>query len=253
MNIKIFVRHCVFSSRTDAVTNRPHFFNKEGCFNNLLNTVDDKCEITVLFDGNLLDCDHFLNREIYRGKFNLVEKQGGSETKSFLNMIEYVKAININDDDIVYFLEDDYFHNVGWPTILREGFGEYFGNVRGVFRNGSKEYVTLYDHNDKYCHQMFDELTSKIIYSKSVHWRTTPSTTNTYAMLGKTFKRDYDIHKKYSNSDANFTHDHAKFIHLGIDGRYLISCIPGYSTHCLNEHMSPLVDWEKVYNQTCNL
>jgi len=50
MKIKIFVRHCKFSSNSAHKNNRLHYFTREGCFNNLLNTIDSDCEVTVSFD-----------------------------------------------------------------------------------------------------------------------------------------------------------------------------------------------------------
>jgi hypothetical protein len=69
MKIKVFVRHCKFSSNSAHKNNRPHYFTREGCFNNLLNTIDKDCDVTVSFDGNLTESDHFLNKDIYKGKF----------------------------------------------------------------------------------------------------------------------------------------------------------------------------------------
>jgi hypothetical protein len=49
--IKVFVRHCNFSENS-VNKQRPSFFSKESCFNNLLNTKKKETHITVFFDGN---------------------------------------------------------------------------------------------------------------------------------------------------------------------------------------------------------
>jgi hypothetical protein len=238
MKINIFARHCKFSANSIG-KERPQYFSREGCFNNLLNTVDQDCEINVSFDGALKGSGHFLENSIYRGKYTLFEKTGGTDAASFLNVLEYANSLPLKDNDIVYFTEDDYLHNIGWPEILREGFIQT-----------AADYITLYDHNDKYFFRMYEELSSKIISTTSVHWRSIPNTTNTYACLVKTLKRDYKIHKMYCDLQRGLTRDCDKFGHLFNDGRTLISPIPGYSTHCETQFMAPVVNWEAVYKKT---
>jgi len=242
MKIKVFVRHCKFSSNSAHKNNRPHYFTREGCFNNLLNTIDKDCDVTVSFDGNLTESDHFLNKDIYKGKFNLFQKKGGNDGSSFLNMIEYVNTLQFDDNDIIYFLEDDYFHNIGWTNIVREG-----------FESVAVDYITLYDHNDKYWYPMYEQLMSKVICTKNIHWKTIPNTTNTYACLAKTFRRDYATHVKYCDLDRGHCRDFDKFAQFEQEGKTLINPIPGYSTHCEPQYMSPVIDWETVFNKTSKL
>jgi hypothetical protein len=240
MKIKIFARHCKFSSNS-ANKERPSFFSREGCFNSFLNTIDEHCELNVCFDGVLSGSGHFLENEKYKGKFNLYEKTGGSDAQSFLNLLDTAIASDFSDEDILYFVEDDYLHNVGWPKILREGF-KYI----------DVDYITLYDHNDKYFYEMYEDLVSKVGCTPSAHWRTIPNTTNTYACKGSTLRRDFAIHVKYCDIQKGLTRDFDKFRHLAKEGKTLINSIPGYSTHCEPKYMSPVVNWEEVYNKTCN-
>ena len=240
MKIKIFARHCNFSSNS-ANKERPAFFSREGCFNSFLNTMDENCELNVCFDGVVSGSGHFLENEKYKGKFKLYEKQGGSDAKSFLNLLDTAIASDFSDDDILYFVEDDYLHNIGWPKILIEGF-KYI----------DVDYITLYDHNDKYFYEMYEDLVSKIGCTPSTHWRTIPNTTNTYACKGSTFRRDFNIHVLYCDTQKGLTRDFDKFAHLSRKGRTLINPMPGYSTHCEPKYMSPIVNWEDVFNKTCN-
>jgi len=41
------------------------------------------------------------------------------------------------------------------------------------------------------------------------------------------------------------TLDHQKFLELNSKGRHLISCLPGYSTHCQDGLLSPCIDWSQ--------
>jgi hypothetical protein len=231
MKIKVFVRHCNFSSNSVG-KNKPSWFSREKCWNNLLNTSDENTEINVMFDGEPNE-EHFLSKP--SEGYNLICKQGGNDGQSFFNLLEYVYDQDIDDDTILYFLEDDYIHQPGWTNILREGFDHI-----GV------DYITLYDHKDKYFLPMYNDLQSKILATPTIHWRTIPSTTNTYAMKAKTFKQHYNIHKEYCDLVKGYTRDHDKFLRLWNEGSHLISCIPGYSTYCEVEYLSPCVDWSKI-------
>jgi hypothetical protein len=65
-----------------------------------------------------------------------------------------------------------------------------------------------------------------------------------------------ELHKKYS-TDAikeeegfHFSKDYDKFWELQKQKRYLISPMPGWSTHCDANHISPVIDWEQIMNDT---
>jgi|TARA_R110000744_G_scaffold88287_1_gene172106 glycosyltransferase involved in cell wall biosynthesis len=201
-------------------------------FDKLMALLDDRVDYTAFHDcGNGKISDHFLSKK----NVNKVTEYGGNDAQSFLNLLEYVNKQEYGDDDIIYFLEDDYLHKEGWIDILLEGF-EHIG----------ADYFTLYDHPDKYWLPMYEELQSKVIATPSVHWRTTPSTTNTYACKFKTLKKHFDIHVQYCDLVAKWTKDHDKFTHLWSVGSNLISCIPGYSTHVEGNMLSPTINWEKL-------
>ncbi len=221
--IEVFVRHCVHSSLS-AHKKRPREFSKEVCYQNLIQTSDERVHLTHFLD--IRDGDHFL-----KGK--AIHIQEGTESGSFLRMLEYVEKLDLHPDTIVYFLEDDYLHRPGWIDVLFEGFSL------------AADYVTLYDHKDKYT--MYPKLFSKIFITPSCHWRTTPSTTNTYAMRFSTLKQDSSAHRSFSLG-RKVTADHNKFCFLGKKGRTLISPMPGWSTHADPEFLSPCIDWEQFFD-----
>jgi len=185
-----------------------------------------------MFDGEP-DNDHFITK--YNSGFDIVKLKGGDDARSFLNVVNYITEQNHEDNDIIYFLEDDYLHTNNWVDILKEGFTQI-----------SADYITLYDHQDKYFLPMYDVLMSKIIATSNTHWRTTPSTTNTYACKYSTLIKHLDIHREYCDLDRGFTRDHDKFTRLWNEGSNLISCIPGCSTHVETEFLSPVIKWDKI-------
>jgi len=117
-----------------------------------------------------------------------------------------------------------------------------------IFTLPNVDYVTLYDHRDKYFYAMYSEMRSKIYHTVSCHWRTTPSTTNTYAMRFETLKKHLPVHRAYSEG-RQITADHEKFCKLSESGAALVSAIPGWATHAEPDFASPCFDWEQILMQ----
>ena len=155
-----------------------------------------------------------------------------------MNLLNHVVEQNYSDDDIIYFLEDDYLHKPEWIDILLEGF-EYI----------EADYYTLYDHPDKYWPEIWSKIPSYILTTPSSHWRTVTSTTNTYACKFKTLKKHFNIHTQHCDLIAKWVKDHDKFTHLWNIGSNLVSSLPGYSTHVETGMLSPTINWEKILNE----
>lgn len=233
--IKILVRHCFHSKISEQPNKKKsEWFSKEKALQNLKNTIDNNiCDITIIYDKHFGDRkDTFLKDEK-----NVIEIDCGNEAKSFLFTLDYASSLKENDETIIYFLEDDYVHKQNWNQVLIEGLSLPI------------DYVTLYDHNDKYIFDQYKLSQYQIITTKSTHWRTIPSTTNTYAMKLKTLKRDLETHK-YFSYNREISADHEKFLKLWSEGKSLISCIPGFSTHCEKGFESPIINWKEVLEST---
>jgi hypothetical protein len=232
MKIHIFYRHYNISG-TDG-KQRPEWFDYEKCLQNLLHTTNKNVFINIIYDGKLTD-KNFINN--YKNKVNKIfEITGGSDFKSFQNTCEIIKNdSNIKDKDIIYFLENDYLHVENWTDKIIE-----------LFQTYEMSYVSLYDHNDKYFLPMYDDLVSKIFTTLNHHWRTTPSTCNSFVLPKKIFDEDYDI---LSTMEG----DHNKFIWLTENrNRFVVTPIPGLSTHCMSNLLSPTIEWKKLINDISN-
>lgn len=228
--IEVFARHCIYSSISQH-KERFEGFSRQACHRNFLDTMNEaKAHVTYFLDtahGSVEN--HFL-----AGSEGVVETRAGSEAQAFLDLLDYVEKLDLHPGTILYFVEDDYLHKGGWLDVLREGF-----EIPGV------DYVTLYDHKDKYFFPSYKKLTSKIFATASCHWRQTPSTTNTFAVLYKTLMRDLAVHRKFSKG-RKISADHDKFCCLQRKGALLVSALPGWSTHCEPKFASPCVDWDKL-------
>lgn len=226
MKLRIFYRHYNISG--SDFKGRPNWFDYEKCFINLLNTIKDRddVELHVIMDGSI--DSNFISK--YKDNFIGHEIKGGSDRKSFLSTYEIAKSIKTEDNDLYYFLENDYLHINGWVDKVKELFSTY----------SNMNYVSLYDHNDKYFLPMYQNLVSKIFTTENCHWRTTPSTCGTYIINKKIFLDDYHV-------PFDMRGDHNKFLWLAENkGRFVVTPIPGLSTHCMEGLLSPTIKWEKI-------
>ena len=148
------------------------------------------------------------------------------------------------DETFIYFVEDDYLHKPQAARALEEGLQ-------------MADYVSLYDHPDKYGMSANPYLVqggevSRILLSAHHHWKTTNSSTMTFGVKVKTLRADWPVweaHTAGKNPD-----DFGAFQKLlGIGSwenrlfgkqRTLISCLPGLATHTELAFLSPLVSWE---------
>lgn len=226
MKLHIFYRHYNISGNDNK--HRPSWFDYESCFKNLLETIqsDSRIQLHVIMDGNITE--NWINT--YSKNFICHQINAGNDYNSFLETYTYAKNIESNPDDLFYFLENDYLHVTGWVDKVFELFSTYKG----------LDYVSLYDHNDKYFLSDYDNLVSKIFTTKTHHWRTTPSTCGTYIVNKTVFLEDYDIPFKMPG-------DHHKFIFLNqTKGRFVFTPIPGLSTHCMEGLLSPTINWKEL-------
>lgn len=226
MKIHIFYRHYNVE-KTDS-RGRPKWFDYEKCFQNLLSTIDDKnIKLHVVFDGNIEN--NFIKN--YKDKFITHQIKAGTDMKSFFETCKIIKQDTaIQSEDLIYFLENDYMHVDNWLLKIIELFSSYQG----------LDYVSLYDHNDKYFLPMYENLVSKIITTSKHHWRTTPSTCGSFITTKQRFDEDFDI---LSTMEG----DHNKWLWLNQNrSRFIFTPIPGLSTHCMEGLLSPTIKWELI-------
>lgn len=108
---------------------------------------------------------------------------------SFFHQVT-IATQTLDDDDYVYLIEDDYLHREGAQHALEEGLQHF-------------DYVTLYDHPDKYgafegisnpyARGTFLSEPTRIWKGSHAIWRTSNSTTLSFACQVKTLKNDQAI------------------------------------------------------------
>lgn len=183
---------------------------KEVCLDNLI-SVFGKKRLKIIADRCEPDTLEMLNQ-----KCDDVVITSYGNAGSFLHAVDL--AIEECDDyELVYFCEDDYLHLEKAPDVLAEGLKV-------------ADYVTLYDHPDKYSPMYNGGEVSKVVRTKLTHWRYTISTCMTFGTTVSKLKEDYEIWKEFTS--AQHPHDHSAFSKLKKDkNRSLAVCIPGTACH----------------------
>lgn len=133
---------------------------------------------------------------------------------------------------IYYFVEDDHLHLPDQKKFLIEGLKHF-------------DFVSLYDHPDKYFDPAYKQLRRRIVWTPMGHFAESPSTVMTFGCSAETLKRASPIllEECFTGSDLKIPLDHAMFIALSEAGFSLGTALPGRSTHCERNLLSPGVDW----------
>lgn len=236
--LHIYYRHTHIGAEhrsRDPNKARPHWFTYEACLRNLVATLRDdpqghRVSVTLMFDGTWEDflqdfsATYVANSD---GGIQLQLLTAGSDKNSALITLHFVHQSSIEPGDLIYILENDYLHQPGWV-----------GKVFELYDSGVPfDYISLYDHRDKYFLPMYEGLTARVFHSATHHWRTAPSSCGSFICEIDRFRSDYDI-LQLGLPDFYF--------HKALNehkGRVLLTPIPGLSTHCMEGYLSPTVDW----------
>jgi hypothetical protein len=216
---------------------KPDFvYDKKLMFIHFINIFKD--EDVYIFADNI-------NNELYDfiksncKNFKLYKTSLGNSS-SFMFTLDYA-INNFNDEDTVYFAEDDYIYKKIAPKIISEGLM-------------ISDYSSGYDHPDKYLNyneggpnpfiEKGGELT-RVMITENIHWKLTNSCCMTFASIVKTLKQDYEIFKNHCS--GNIPNDFGIFCDLYKKNRTVASCIPAVSTHGEVQWLSKFVDWHKEF------
>ena len=143
-----------------------------------------------------------------------------------------IDLARLHPADIYYFVEDDHLHLPDQKSYLAAGL-EYF------------DFISLYDHPDKYQSRCYPGLQRKLLATAVGHFSSSPSTVMTFACKADTLHRARDIllEPVFTGESLKVPRDHDMFIDLANKGFTLGTSIPGRSTHCERQWLSPYVDW----------
>jgi len=214
---------------------KPDYINNKNCLKNFVYVFGNQ-NLYIIADNCSKDTLQMINKYAHPNKISLVSVGNGAGTFNLaLDM-----ALKWEDDEIVYFVENDYLHKQNSSQILKEGF------------DLEASFISLYDHPDKYkgssqggnpyCDGGAED--TRVYLTNSCHWKITNSTTMTFASKVLTLKRTEDILRKWTNK--TYPNDFSMFLELRENNELLITPLPGYSTHGETNWLSPLTDWSQI-------
>ena len=215
------------------IKEKPNYINNEKCLSNATN-VFKNVDWNIIADNCSDETLSMIQK--YQSQINTVSIGHGAGTFN----LALDEALTYNEDEIVYFIENDYLHKTESQKILNEGFSL------------GASFVALYDHPDKYldpilggnpyCEGGGED--TRVYLTESWHWKITNSTTMTFAAKVSTLKRVEPILRKYTAG----THpdDFKMFLELRSQGELLVTPLPGYATHGETYWLAPLTDWSCI-------
>jgi hypothetical protein len=210
---------------------KPDYINNENCLMNALDVFStEKHDWVVIADNVSENTKKMIEKYILDPKYVSVGHGAGTFN------LALDEALKGDDDEIVYFVENDYIHLKGSPQIIEE-----------ALELGAS-YVTLYLHPDKFMSpyeggnpevDADGGYSTKIYRGKTQLYGMFNSTTMTFASTVKTLKEDEAILRKYTNQ-GHYPDDFKMFLHLRENGKALLCPLNTFSTHGETAWLAPL-------------
>ena len=214
---------------------KPNYIDNEKCLKNATEVFKD-ADWSIIADNVSESTENMIRKYVAEDRIKRVSVGHGAGT---FNMA-LDETLMYPDDEIIYFIENDYLHKPKSKEILEEGF------------NLGASFVSLYDHPDKYldpskggnpyCEGGAED--TRVYLSNNCHWKITNSTTMTFAAKVSTLKRCEPILRKHTSQ--THPNDFQMFLELRENNELLITSIPGYSTHGETSWLSPLTNWSQI-------
>ncbi len=215
---------------------KPSYITKEHCLANAIREFP-VCDVEwhVLADNISEETYQMILKYLSANVINRVSVGNGAGT---FRMV-YESAIEQDDDTLVYFLEDDYLHVPHSLDYLKEAAVCNYA-----------DYLTLYDHPDKYKNEKNPYITkggeaSYVYWCGHRHWKITNSTTMTFAAFANVLKKDKNTFFRWT--DGRHPWDFIIFTDLiKMKDRSLVCPIPSCSTHGESSMLANGVDWNQI-------
>jgi hypothetical protein len=202
---------------------------------NFFDGYNELSHIKVLADNVCEDTFKMIKK--YVPEQHIINCNKGSGAQTFNVVLDM--ALTQKDDEIAYFVENDYIHRKRSQEVMMEGFGL------------GADFVCLYAHPDKFIpaksggNPLVEDdggYVTKLFKGKSAYWHLVESTTMTFASKVKTLKKCGPILRKWTT--GTYPEDFKMFLELRDLGFSLISPIPTFSTHGESAWLSSLIGTE---------
>ena len=215
---------------------KPEYINNENCLNNFCKVFGDYInDITIIVDTPSQTLLEMIKKYIPHTNIKIVNIGHGAGTFNIALDI----ALTFDDNEVVYFVENDYLHRENSPNIIKD-----------IFNLGT-HYATLYLHPDKFIipslggnPEVDDDggYLTKIYKGEFEYYALFNSTTMTFASTVKTLKDDIEILRKWTSTPHPY--EYQMFLELRDKGKVLMAPLNTYSTHGEVAWLSNFVNWE---------
>lgn len=215
---------------------KPDYINNENCLKNFVYIFGNR-DIQIIADNCSEDTLKMITKYCHPDRITKVSVGHGAGTFN----LALDEALKLDNNEVVYFVENDYLHKLESDKVLLEG-----------IELGS-DYVSLYLHPDKFIspykggNPEVDEdggYVTKIYKGNTCLYSIFNSTTMTFAAKVSTLKQDEHILREFTQ--GTYPRDFEMFLELRNKGRILLCPLEAYSTHGETQWLSPFVDWEQI-------
>jgi hypothetical protein len=210
---------------------KPEYINNENCLKNFVNVFGNE-NLYIIADNCSEPTLNIIEKYVIPSNIEKVSVGHGAGTFN----LALDKALTWDDNEIVYFVENDYVHLKNSPQIIEE-----------AIEIGAS-YVTLYLHPDKFIppsqggNPEVDAdggYSTKIYRGKTQLFGMFNSTTMTFASQVVTLKEDESILRKWTNQ-GHYPDDYKMFLELRSKGKALLCPLNTFSTHGETNWLAPL-------------
>ncbi len=170
--------------------------------------------------------------DLFKPKSSFNSEEPLRDSGSLLKCSEI--AMSFEDDDFIYFLEDDYLHD---PSSFFRVF-DFLEHADGF---NFDFFIHPTDYPDRYA----NPIRSYVIQTKSGYWREVNASTHTLMCHKKVYKKYVDFFRECHREDGN---DGKMSSIFGKDA--LCFCpLPGIATHFHKGTFSNYVNWELIFSK----
>jgi len=210
---------------------KPDYITNENCLRNALKIFPwTKHDWLIIADNISEETNDMIQKYIPRNYIYYVSVGNGAGTFN----LALDEALTYDNNEIVYFIENDYIHLEESDKILYDAF------------DLGADYVTLYLHPDKFKAPPIGnpEVDSDSGYFTKIYrgeydlFHLVNSTTMTFASKVKTLKEDESILRKWTK--GTYPEDYKMFLELREKGKTLLCPLNTKSTHGESKYLAPL-------------
>ena len=211
------------------------------CWISLQNSIGKEDEIIVVEDGCSTETlDYLKEKNTSKLSFHHVKPHKHISTDLLEGKVgHFIEVSNLIDqktkmqpDEIHFMCNDDFLF---LPIAIDA--------MKSIFEDGWTGFVIPYDYPDRYT--LDKTRLCELYLGRFCHWRTVPSCTSITSDKGSTWQQYMRSFKR----NATYNDDSWTWEAYSLAKSKALCPIPGLATHLTEGCMTPLIDWDKIWNK----